>query len=134
MHANWINRLRFMKKHLLMFLLAFGWLFIQSQIALAAHRCDIDMQGDIAAIQHQDHQMAKGDMQQVNPQGSLCEKHCIPDSSPKMPDHPVHAALPATLELVAVEQPCQTISDAAWSLTPPASGPPATLRFCRFRE
>jgi hypothetical protein len=134
MHAHWIYRLRFMKKHLLMFLLAFGWLLLQSQLALAAHRCDIDVQSDIEAIQHLDHPMMNGDMQQASQQGPLCEKHCIPDSAPKMPDHPVHAALPVTLELVVAEQPCQAMPDEAWSLTPPASGPPATLRFCRFRE
>jgi len=28
MYASWTYRLRFIKKHLLMFLLAFGWLLI----------------------------------------------------------------------------------------------------------
>jgi len=35
MYASWTYRLRFIKKHLLMFLLAFGWLLIQTQVAVA---------------------------------------------------------------------------------------------------
>jgi hypothetical protein len=58
MHASWTYRLRFFKKHLLMFLMAFGWLLIQSQVAVASHDCSIDLRGNVAAIQHMD-MMAK---------------------------------------------------------------------------
>lgn len=52
MHASWTYRLRFIKKHLLMFLLAFGWLLIQSQVAVASHQCSMDLRGEVATIQH----------------------------------------------------------------------------------
>ena len=54
MHASWTYRLCFIKKHLLMFLLAFGWLLIQSQVAVASHQCSMDLRGEVATIQHMD--------------------------------------------------------------------------------
>ncbi|MGM1298022.1 hypothetical protein ACS0TU_17835 [Enterobacter hormaechei] len=86
MYASWTYRLRFIKKHLLMFLLAFGWLLIQTQVAVASHQCSMDLRGEVATIQH--------------------------------------------MEMMA--QP--SASHSAWSVTPPAVGPPATIRYCRFRE
>ena len=52
MYASWTYRLRFIKKHLLMFLLAFGWLLIQTQVAVASHQCSMDLRGEVATIQH----------------------------------------------------------------------------------
>lgn len=46
MHTGWISRLRVMRRHLTMLLIAFGWLLIQSQVAIASHDCDLDVQGE----------------------------------------------------------------------------------------
>jgi hypothetical protein len=48
--------------------------------------------------------------------------------------YPSLAALPATLTLAIAEPVCSAITSRSWVLTPPAAGPPATIRFCRFRE
>ena len=48
--------------------------------------------------------------------------------------HPPLVALPVSLALAEVPPVCSPVIDEGWSLTPPAAGPPATLRFCRFRE
>ncbi|HDR2753655.1 TPA: hypothetical protein QCJ76_002246 [Enterobacter asburiae] len=133
MHASWTYRLRFFKKHLLMFLIAFGWLLIQSQVAVASHDCSIDLRGNVAAIQHMD-MMAKPGPAHTADVSPLCEKHCVPDQAPKDPTHPQLVALPATMTLTLNTPECTDVSPSAWSITPPAVGPPATIRFCRFRE
>ena len=78
MHASWTYRLRFIKKHLLMFLLAFGWLLIQSQVAVASHQCSMDLRGEVATIQHMD-MMAEPGPHYAAGASPLCEKHCVPD-------------------------------------------------------
>lgn len=83
MHAHWSHRLRFLKKHLLMLLLAFGWLLIQSQMALASHDCAIAPQGETVMMQHLDHQMTHPQVANA----PLCDKHCVPDTVQKI-DHP----------------------------------------------
>jgi len=129
MHAHWSYRLRFLKKHLLMLFLAFGWLLIQSQMALASHDCAINVQGEAVMMQHMDHQMNQPQVAKA----PLCDKHCLPDTAQKM-DHPPVVALPATLTLAVVPLPCQAAPRSSAFSTPPATGPPATIRFCRFRE
>ncbi len=133
MHAIWSCRLRFLKKHLLMFLVAFGWLFIQSQVAIASHDCSIDLRGEVAAIQHMD-MMAKPGPHHAVDASPLCEKHCVPDQVQKDPAQPQLVALPAAMMLSFTPPECTSVSHAAWSLSPPAVGPPATIRYCRFRE
>lgn len=129
MHAHWSHRLRFLKKHLLMLLLAFGWLLIQSQMALASHDCAIAPQGETVMMQHLDHQMTHPQVAKA----PLCDKHCVPDTVQKI-DHPPLVALPIAVTLDIVPLPCLAAPRSEWSLTPPAIGPPATIRFCRFRE
>ncbi|WP_312949733.1 DUF2946 domain-containing protein [Superficieibacter sp.] len=130
MHAHGIYRLRFLKKHLLMLLLAFGWLLIQSQMALASHDCALQPQGEAVMIQHLDHQMTHPAVAKA----PLCDKHCVPDTAQKITDHPPVVALPVAMTLDVMPLPCQAAPRSEWSLTPPAAGPPATIRFCRFRE
>lgn len=130
MRASWTYRLRFFKKHLLMFLMAFGWLLIQSQVAVASHHCSIDLRGEIAAVQHQD-MMANPDAASASP---LCEKHCVPDQAQSDPAQPQVMALPAAMILTLNTPECTVERHSAWSITPPAVGPPATIRYCRFRE
>lgn len=46
MHTGRSGCLCAMTRHLLVLLIAFGWLFTQSQVAIASHNCDVDMQGE----------------------------------------------------------------------------------------
>ena len=133
MHASWTYRLRFLKKHLLMFLCAFGWLVIQSQVAIASHDCSLDPRGATATIQHMD-MSAKPLSHDVVSASPLCEKHCVPDQVQKDPAQPHLVALPAAMTLTLTTPECSSASHSAWSVTPPAVGPPATIRYCRFRE
>ncbi|PDO87024.1 hypothetical protein [Kosakonia pseudosacchari] len=136
MYAGWLYRLRFMKRHLLMLLMAFGWLLIQSQVAIASHDCDVSVQGENMMVQHMNHQMAMPDTapQMDMMKTPLCEKHCVPDLAQKDTDHTSLVALPVSLTLSVAEPVCDSVAHDGWSLTPPAIGPPATIRFCRFRE
>ncbi|MEZ6876495.1 hypothetical protein [Enterobacter sp. KBR-315C3_2022] len=133
MHASWTYRLRFLKKHLLMFLIAFGWLLIQSQVAAASHGCSIDLRGEVAAIQHMD-MMGKTAPLHASDASPLCEKHCMPDQAQKDPAQPQLVALPSAMTIALNVPECRAASPSAWSVNPPAVGPPATIRYCRFRE
>jgi len=64
----------------------------------------------------------------------LCEKHCMPDQGQKDPAQPQLVALPAAITLTLNTPECDAVSHYAWSVTLPAAGPPATIRYCRFRE
>jgi len=120
----------------MMLLMAFGWLLIQSQVAIASHDCDLDMQGQTVMAQHYDHMMAD-----TAPQlpvhamrAPLCDKHCVPDVAQKDTGHQPLLALPVSMTLAVAKPVCVDIAREGWALTPPAVGPPATIRFCRFRE
>lgn len=65
-----------------MFLLAFGWLLIQSQVAVASHQCSMDLRGEVATIQHMD-MMAEPGLHYAAGASPLCEKHCVPDQVQK---------------------------------------------------
>ncbi len=106
------------------------WLLLNMQLALAAHHTP---QPDITAPQNASHAQMPG-MQHAVAQKMLCEKHCNPDSAQTGSPSLQLTALPvdATLLPVASEQtPC--IEQAQW-YQPPVTGPPAEIRFCRFRE
>ncbi|WLI75071.1 DUF2946 domain-containing protein [Kosakonia sp. H02] len=135
MHAAWLYRLRFIKRHLLMLLIAFGWLLFQSQVAIASHDCDLPVQGESMLVQHMNHMSMGDNAPQTHAMKTpLCEKHCVPDLVQKDTYHPSLVALPVTLTLAVAEPVCSSVSHDGWALTPPAAGPPATIRFCRFRE
>lgn len=136
MHTGWSGCLRAMKRHLLMLLIAFGWLFIQSQVAIASHDCDVDMQGEAIAAQHYTHMMSDDAMRSPAHlvKAPLCDKHCVPDVAQKDTGHSTPVALPASMSVAVVKPVCVDTVREGWALTPPAAGPPATIRFCRFRE
>ncbi len=118
-----------------MLLLAFGWLFVNGQVAVASHDCPIDVSAQAIGVQHSEHML----MADVNPSmakisGPLCEKHCIPDAMQKDNGHSDVAALPVSDKLALVVPDCAPAVKPVAKLAPPATGPPATLRFCRFRE
>ena len=72
-----------------MLLIAFGWLLIQSQVAIASHDCDLDVQGETVMTQHYDHMMTDNAMQPPAHQmkAPLCDKHCVPDVAQKDSGH-----------------------------------------------
>lgn len=114
-----------------MLLLAFGFWFIQCQVAIASHDCALNPVGEAAMIQHLDHQMSSHD---AASNMSLCGQHCVPDSAQKISDNASLLAIPVVSTLAVVIPPCVAAEQEAWSLAPPAAGPPATIRYCRFRE
>jgi hypothetical protein len=129
------SRLRFFRKHLLMLLFAFGWLFVNSQVAVASHDCPIDITAQAAQVQHSNPMLMAADgAAMAKMSGSLCEKHCIPDVMQKDNGHSDLAALPVADSLALVVPECTPAVASVSLTTPPATGPPATLRFCRFRE
>ncbi len=134
MHATWLRQLRFLKRHLLMLLIAFGWLLFQSQVAIASHDCTLDMQGESAMLQHVDHMQVRETVTTHALQTPLCDKHCVPDAMQKESGHGSLVALPVVTALAVTLPACVDTPPTEWSLTPPAAGPPATIRFCRFRE
>ena len=130
MNPLWIYRLRFIRRHLSMLLIILCAIILQSQLATAAHRCQLDLMGESVTAQHLQHQSAHQETMKT----PLCEKHCLPDSSQQKVEHPPLVALPVSLTIAAVDAPCAQTSAVDGSLKPPAAGPPATIRFCRFRE
>lgn len=117
-----------------MLLFAFGWLFVNSQVAVASHDCPVEFSSQPLSIQHNQHMLMKDEFARVKAKGALCEKHCIPDVMQKDNDHSSLIALPVTYSLALVVPECSEALVPAAVLTPPATGPPATIRFCRFRE
>ncbi|KAA8999881.1 hypothetical protein FJU30_11310 [Affinibrenneria salicis] len=121
-------------------LLTLCWLFVNAQLAVAGHQCDFPLANAPTAMQHQAHlhrQAAQNHDAHMDASAhatSLCEKHCVPDNL--QPDNASLAllALPVDYQLAPVA-PSQSAAaqDSAW-LTPPSAGPPAEIRFCRFRE
>lgn len=135
MHAAWLYRLRFLKRHLTVLLVAFGWLLIQSQVALASHDCGQPSWQESRVAAHMNHMMmADSAPHTAAMKTPLCAKHCVPDTAQKESGHQLPVALPVSVTLAVALPACATFSSAGWALTPPAVGPPATIRFCRFRE
>lgn len=118
-----------------MLLLAFGWFFVNSQVAVASHDCPIDVSAQAVSIQHSEHMlMADGQPSMAKVSGPLCEKHCIPDVMQKDNGHSDVVALPVADTLALMIPDCVPAVMSVSQLAPPATGPPATIRFCRFRE
>ncbi|MBA5237929.1 hypothetical protein H2Y54_15460 [Pectobacterium aroidearum] len=128
-------------------LLALCWLFLNAQLAIAGHQCDITLSQTSPTIQHQAHlqqvdvqplsshaQHMAGASYALDQQTPLCEKHCVPDSVKQDNGSLALLALPVSGELVLADNPVTlNLACDAW-LSPPAAGPPAEIRFCRFRE
>ncbi|MCU5775439.1 hypothetical protein N5923_19670 [Erwiniaceae bacterium BAC15a-03b] len=114
------------KQRRLILLCVSCWLFFSAQLALASHECSLAFSCMPGASQQHSQQMLA--------QASLCDKHCAPD--PLQDDH-------ASLHVVAIAADPGlrlAVSDVVakkfhfdW-LRPPVTGPPAEIRFCRFRE
>lgn len=128
------SRLRFIRKHLLMLLVAFGWLFVNSQLAVASHDCQIDVTSEAVSVQHSQHMQMADHGAKLKTSGALCDKHCLPDVMQKDNGHSELVAIPVADSLALVVPECAPPLAPVATLTPPATGPPATIRFCRFRE
>ncbi|WP_067486662.1 hypothetical protein [Dickeya sp. CSL RW240] len=125
-------------------LLALCWLLLNTQLAVAGHRCGLTITAAPVMVQHEAHRMSHpADMPdgqttaqvkasaEISP---LCEKHCLPDSATQELPSLSLLALPVNDELLPVP-PSPSLAVASDDrLTPPVTGPPATIRFCRFRE
>lgn len=133
MNALWLYRLRFIRRHLAMLLIMLCAIILQSQLAAAAHRCQINLLGDSVTTQHAMHLSAKSATKGMG-KTLLCEKHCLPDSGQQNGEHPPLVVLPVSLTIAVIAPAQRTASAVDCSFTPPAAGPPATIRFCRFRE
>ncbi|WP_420065365.1 hypothetical protein [Pectobacterium colocasium] len=128
-------------------LLALCWLFLNAQLAIAGHQCDMVLSQTSPAVQHQAHlqladvhplsshtQHTAEASYTADQQTPLCEKHCIPDSVKQDNGSLALLALPVSGELVLADNPVPLNQACDAWLSPPAVGPPAEIRFCRFRE
>ncbi len=137
-----MHRMRASKKRMCGMLLIACWFFLNTQLAIAGHQCDLAPAAQPVFSQHQGH-LQPDPMQQMlsvmemshgKAQNSLCEKHCIPDSVQSDSGMLVLAALPTHTELVLADvQQNPHIHRLDWQ-TPPIVGPPTEIVFCRFRE
>ncbi|VEB99670.1 Uncharacterised protein [Cedecea lapagei] len=128
------SRWRFIRKHLLMLLLAFGWFFVNSQVAVASYDCPVDMTAGPMVAPHSGTMQMSDKAMQAKIGSPLCEKHCVPDVMQKDNGHSSLVALPVVDSLALIEPQCSTVVESTPYVNPPATGPPATIRFCRFRE
>ncbi|QKJ87634.1 DUF2946 domain-containing protein [Paramixta manurensis] len=125
--------LRSGRRRLSVFLVALCWLALNAQLALAAHRCEmLPLPGAMA--QHHASYHYTSTPHSLKPPSPICEKHCTADPWQNDNGHVKIDTLPVVTTLI-IQPPAQQIAVASpcW-LMPPASGPPAEIRFCRFRE
>ncbi|WP_448665947.1 hypothetical protein [Serratia plymuthica] len=130
-----MHRLRFAKKRARAWLWVVSWLLLNTQLALASHNCNLQFSGEAPMAQHMMHmQNSVPSQQQIQAQEPLCEKHCVPESAQQDHTNLTLAALPTSGELAIITPfPSRSTSSNTWQ-TPPITGPPAEIVFCRFRE
>lgn len=120
-------------------LLAFGvivcWLMLNTQLALAAHLCDVPQALQTTqVVSHHGMNMAQASHASAMVKTPLCDKHCTPDNVQKTAS-PLHLDAMAhdTSTLRVIADDTEIPDQHAW-LTPPRTGPPAEIVYCRFRE
>lgn len=112
------------------------WLLLNLQLTVAAHHVG---QQQPVAPQAQIHHIVDGvmsmpGMESVG-QKAICEKHCDPDTAqPNSLTSLQLNALPSETALLVVSPQQETCAERMDWRTPPVTGPPAEIRFCRFRE
>lgn len=112
------------------------WLLLNLQLAVAAHhggqQQPVTPQVQINHIV--DGMMTMSGMDNVG-QKVICEKHCDPDTAqPNTSTSLQLNALPAETTLLVVSPQQEICAERMDWHTPPVTGPPAEIRFCRFRE
>lgn len=112
------------------------WLLLNLQLAVAAHHGSGQQP---AEPQVQIHHIVDGMMSmpgiENSGQKAICDKHCDPDTA--QPNTSISLqlnALPAETTLLVVSPRQETCAKRMDWHTPPVTGPPAEIRFCRFRE
>lgn len=121
-------------------LLAFGvivcWLMLNTQLALAAHLCDVPsiVQTTQVAGHHGMNMTQTSHHASAMVKAPLCDKHCTPDNAQKTAS-PLHLDAMAhdTSTLLVLANDTSIPDQHTW-LTPPRTGPPAEIVYCRFRE
>lgn len=120
------------------------WLLLNAQLALAAHLCDISVIEQPLQTSTPAHHGSASNASSVTmthathitamAKTPLCDKHCIPDNVQKSAS-PLHldAIAHDSSTLLALPEATTTPNENAW-LTPPRTGPPAEIVYCRFRE
>ncbi|TKI03615.1 hypothetical protein [Martelella alba] len=133
--TKFMDKFRCRRRRVFALILLAFWLLLNSQLALAGHQCSMPVTALPATLEHTE-RMLHDDApdQQAGQPGLLCDKHCVPDCVHKDNQHAPFSVLPSPTELRLADwrETPQTLS-ADW-LTPPIAGPPAEIRFCRFRE
>ncbi|WP_213993691.1 hypothetical protein [Sodalis sp. dw_96] len=133
--TKFMEKLRCRRRRMFALILLAFWLLLNAQLALAGHQCSMPVTALPAAMEHTESMLHDNDPQQHAAEpGLLCDKHCVPDNAQKDSQHAPFAVLPSQTDLqVADWRDEPRIQDVAW-LAPPIAGPPAEIRFCRFRE
>lgn len=117
------------------------WLLLSSQLALASHHTGHDgesMASMPSMNMNMDDTMSRY-MQHIVDMDMpvhkiLCDKHCHPDNG-QVQNHKLQPdMLPANIEMRLAERQQNVCVQPVSYRTPPAIGPPAEIRFCRFRE
>lgn len=112
------------------------WILLNMQLVTGSHHSSPPpaSEGKRHYAARMNHSLTQSCVENTS-QKLLCEKHCHPDRvqpSSTTPLHPDAVAL-ETLLLIPVRKPEQYSTLTAWQ-TPPVTGPPTEIRFCRFRE
>lgn len=112
------------------------WLLLNLQLAVAAHH---GLQPQPVMPQVQVHHQPDGadvmpGMENAG-QKVICDKHCDPDTAQPNPTTSLQLnALAGETALLVVSPQQESCAERIDWHTPPVTGPPAEIRFCRFRE
>ncbi|MEN0617098.1 hypothetical protein ABK730_07445 [Klebsiella indica] len=112
------------------------WLLLNLQLAVAAHHSG---QQQPVTTQLQVHHVVDGRVIMPGMENAgqkvICDKHCGPDSAqPNASTSLQLNALTGDTALVVVSPQQEICAERIDWHTPPVTGPPAEIRFCRFRE
>ncbi|WP_437613095.1 hypothetical protein [Erwinia sp. V71] len=109
------------------------WLLLNAQLAVSSHHSDTQIISEHHSLTDTDNLCHLAEVDSATFK-LLCQKHCQPDSAHTPSLSLQLDALPAEEILLLIPQQDSIADrDADWR-APPVTGPPAEIRFCRFRE
>lgn len=112
------------------------WLLLHMQLSIAAHHTLSPAPAGhtvfAASAQHEDPALCP--TQSVVDDRPLCEKHCHPDNAPCVWKTLHPCLLPVDTTLLLVAQSDERLLPQNTGHITRITGPPAEIRFCRFRE